>query len=187
MTTNFAISVMAEDRVGIIHAVSLKISELGGDIADLSQTVLSGYFAMILLTSLPDTISENQLITKLKEADALLDVELDISIKKLAALPKKQNATVAQNAYVLTASGRDRVGFVAAVTGFCAAHGINILDLDTRAADDTYMMLLLVDLNDIDLKATHTALKAFSAENAMSVTLQHHDVFQATQEVSMPL
>lgn len=187
MTNNYAISVMAEDRVGIIHAVSQKISELGGNIADLSQTVLSSYFTMILLTSLPETVRKDQLIVKLKEADAQLGVELDISIKTLDVLPTKQNATIAQNAYVLTASGKDRIGFVAAVTGFCAEHGINILDLDTRAVDGTYMMLLLVDLNDADLKTTQTALKTFSAENTMSVTLQHHDVFQATQEVSMPL
>jgi glycine cleavage system transcriptional repressor len=187
MTSHYAISVMAEDRIGIIHAVSQKISELGGDIADLSQTVLSGYFAMILLTSLPETVSKDQLITKLTEPDAQLGGELDISIKVLDALPIKQNAAIAHNAYVFTASGKDRIGFVAAVTGFCAERSINILDLDTRVVDDTYMMLLLVDLNDIDLKATQTALKTFSAENAMSVTLQHHDVFQATQEVSMPL
>jgi predicted amino acid-binding ACT domain protein len=105
----------------------------------------------------------------------------------LDLLPTKQNAAIAQNTYVLTASGKDRIGFVAAVTGFCAEHGINILDLDTRAVDGTYMMLLLVDLNDADLKTTQTDLKTFSAENTMSVTLQHHDVFQATQEVSMPL
>ncbi|MEL7234898.1 MAG: ACT domain-containing protein, partial [Chloroflexota bacterium] len=142
MTENYAISVMAEDRVGIIHAVSQKISDMGGDIADLSQTVLSSYFAMILLTSLPDGTGGEQLFAGLKSVEADLGVSLDISIKALDTLPTREPAQPS-DAYVLTASGADRIGFVAAITGFCAAHGINILDLDTRAADGTYLMILL--------------------------------------------
>ncbi|MEM6285175.1 MAG: ACT domain-containing protein [Chloroflexota bacterium] len=186
MTNNFAISVMAEDRVGIIHAVSQKISEMGGDIADLSQTVLSSYFAMILLTSLPDDVTEGVLLSGLKSAEADVGVSLDVSIKALDTLPTKQPAQPA-DAYVLTASGTDRIGFVAAVTGFCAEHGINILDLDTRAADGTYLMILLVDPGPADLTTLQQEIREFSTQQNMSVTLQHHDVFQATQEVRMPL
>ena len=40
---------MWRDRVGIIHDIASRIAELQGNIADLSQTVVSGYFTMILV------------------------------------------------------------------------------------------------------------------------------------------
>ena len=41
--------VTGKDSKGIVAKVSAKCVELGANIADISQTVMSGYFAMILL------------------------------------------------------------------------------------------------------------------------------------------
>ena len=43
------ISVTGKDGVGIVAKVSTSCAEYGANIIDISQTVLDGYFAMILI------------------------------------------------------------------------------------------------------------------------------------------
>ena len=56
----FFLSISSRDRIGIVYQVSSAISELGGDIADLRQSVLRGHFTMILLASFPDTVTQRE-------------------------------------------------------------------------------------------------------------------------------
>ena len=45
------ISVTGKDGVGIVSKVSSKCADCGANIIDISQTVLDGYFAMIMLVN----------------------------------------------------------------------------------------------------------------------------------------
>ncbi|MBN4071716.1 ACT domain-containing protein [Desulfotalea psychrophila] len=49
MSKQVVISVMSKDRPGIIADVTTVIYDLGGDLADLNQSVLGGYFTMLLI------------------------------------------------------------------------------------------------------------------------------------------
>jgi predicted amino acid-binding ACT domain protein len=96
------------------------------------------------------------------------------------------NAGGKEHRYVLTASGRDRIGFVASVSSFCARQNINILDLSTAVSDGSYTMILLVDLSRCpDLAEMRRQLKAFAQESGLRLVLQHYDIFKATNEVSV--
>lgn len=46
------ISVTGKDGVGIVAKVSVKCTECGANIIDISQTVLDGYFAMIMIAEI---------------------------------------------------------------------------------------------------------------------------------------
>lgn len=48
------ISVTGKDGVGIVAKVSVKCTECGANIVDISQTVLDGYFAMILIAEISE-------------------------------------------------------------------------------------------------------------------------------------
>ena len=48
------ISVTGKDGVGIVAKVSAKCAECGANIIDISQTVLDGYFAMIMLAEISE-------------------------------------------------------------------------------------------------------------------------------------
>ena len=43
------VTVIGKDKVGIIAKVSGKLSELGVNVEDISQTVMQGYFAMMMM------------------------------------------------------------------------------------------------------------------------------------------
>ena len=188
MTTNkFAISIMSKDRVGIVHEVAQAIAGLQGDIADLSQTVLRGYFTMILFAAFPENITTDAVQRKLKALNKASPHPLEISIHPVGngLPPEPIDQPDQRDAYVLTASGPDRIGFVAGVTAFCAEHNLNILDLSTTATDGTYVMVLLIDLSRCrNCHRLRDELAQFGEEANLNLVLQHYDIFRATNEIS---
>jgi len=183
----FVISILSRDRVGIIYEVSKAISELQGNIAEIRQSVLCGYFSMILLAAFPPGVTQRDIERKLAEVDAHSETAIDAAVKR-AEPGVDTGAPNPANAYVLTATGADRVGFVATVTSFCAAHEINILDLSTTVSDGAYVMILLVDLNRFaSIADVRRDLQQFSQEKKLKIVLQHYDIFKAVNEINLPV
>jgi len=180
--TNAIISILAADRIGLIHDITRVISELGGDLADTRQQILEGYFSMILAAAFPKTIS----LDLVRERLSAIDPETPLTVTIHPAPAPEQDNSPPRATHVLTARGDDRIGFVALVSGFCARHGINILDLSTTGSGSTYTMILLVDLSACpDQQKMLDALEAFNREHGLNLLLQHHDIFRATNEIRM--
>lgn len=182
-TNQYIISVMAADRVGIIHDITKTISALKGDLTDTRQQVLQGYFTMILYGSFPEEVSRQTIREQLLGIDQKNPFE--ISIKPVNQGKDESPSKPAQN-YVLTARGTDRIGFVALVSGFCSEHKINILDLSTTGQGETYTMILLVDLSQCaSMEKLRAELKQLEQRHDLSLLLQHRDIFKATNEIRM--
>lgn len=183
---HFVISVMSRDRVGIVYDVSNAISKLNGDIADIRQSVLRGHFTMILYASFTAPVTADEIKKTLLAAGSSSAAPLEIGVKPVTDLDSTAETAPPENTYVLTASGKDRIGFVASVSQFCAENNINILDLSTTVADDLYIMILLVDLSRCSsIDAIRRRLKAFEQQTELQLVLQHYDIFKATNEIKI--
>jgi glycine cleavage system transcriptional repressor len=184
----YVVSIMSRDRVGIVHEISGAICDLGGNIADIRQSVLCGYFTMILLASFPPSVSQRAIERKLSEVDARSDTAIDAAVKKVEEYTPPTNPSNLETAYVLTATGKDRIGFVATVSDFCVRHNINILDLSTTIIDGDYVMILIIDLNCCtSISDMRSDLVKFSQDTGLKVVLQHYDIFRAMNEINLPL
>ena len=184
----FVISIISRDRIGIIYDVSQAISELEGNIADVRQSVLCGYFTMILLASFPPDVTQRSIERKLAEADSHSESAIEAVVRKADKNAVTSGASTPENAYVLTATGQDRVGFVALMTSFCVRHNINILDLSTTTSDGAYVMILVIDLNHCaSISDVRHSLQQFSQENSIKAVLQHYDIFRALHEINLPI
>ncbi len=182
----FVISITTRDRVGIIYEVTKAISELGGNIADIRQSILCGYFTMILLASFPPGTTQRSIEIKLAETDSNSESAIKAMVRKADALDSC--TPMPENAYVLTATGHDRIGFVAMITSFCAKRNINIIDLSTTISDGAYVMILVIDLNHIEsIDTMRRELQKFSQENGIRAVLQHYDIFRAVNEINLPI
>ena len=183
----FVITILSRDRVGIIADVSRAISELEGDIADLRESVLRGYLTMIFLARFPASQTAETLQQALQQINNQnKTTPLDIIVRPADdALPADQSA-IPPDAYVLTATGPDRIGFVASVSGFCASNGINILDLSTAVSDGSYTMILLVDISKCcEAAEVRRQLQVLSQETGLNLVLQHYAIFKATNEIGL--
>ena len=125
------ITVLARDHVGIIADVSRAMSKREGDIADLRESVLRGYLTMMLLATFPASFTPEAIRQRLLALNAQDVPPLDILVHSAEDARPATSSDIPPHAYVLTATGRDRIGFVASVSEFCARHNLNILDLAT--------------------------------------------------------
>jgi glycine cleavage system transcriptional repressor len=184
----FIISITTRDRVGIIHEVTKAISELGGNIADIRQSILCGYFTMILLASFPKGTTQRSVERKLAEADSNSESAIEALVRKADDDAITSSTSMPETAYVLTATGHDRIGFVATMTSFCVTHNINIIDLSTTISDGAYVMILIIDLNHIaSVSDMRRDLQKFSQDNGIKAVLQHYDIFKAVNEINLPV
>ncbi len=59
MANEFVLTMTAANRAGILSAVTRAMSDLDGDLRELSQTVVRGYFTMIFSAEFPDDLTED--------------------------------------------------------------------------------------------------------------------------------
>jgi glycine cleavage system transcriptional repressor len=185
MPKQLVISVMAKDRPGIVADVTGAISDFKGNLADLSQTTLCGYFTMILVASFPDKTSMEKLREALSEkgGNGKPEGSFEIGIKETKVL-KREESSPSESMYILTADGEDQIGLVAKVSAFCREHKINILDLSTRAENERYTMILLLDMSSVkSLSGIRKELGEFSLKTGLNTELQHRDIFVVTNEI----
>jgi len=171
------ISVMSQDRPGIVAEVTEGISSLGGNLADLRESVLCGYFTMLLVADFPPEVSLEQVESTLATATSS---KVSVALHE-GSLEEIDNT---ENAYVLSAIGRDRVGLVAQVSRFCCDRGVNIVDLASHVESDQYTMMLQVDLSNIQsLETFEEDLSNLGKTSGLNLVLQHNDIFRATNEI----
>lgn len=72
------ITVVGKDKTGIVAGVATKISELGLNIDDISQTVLDDYFTMMAVVSSDDKQDFTFLRTELDAFGQTLHVKINI-------------------------------------------------------------------------------------------------------------
>ena len=73
------ISVTGKDGVGIVAKVSAKCAECGANIIDISQTVLDGYFAMIMIVEISEiTVDFGNFVDNMAEAGKAYGLQINV-------------------------------------------------------------------------------------------------------------
>jgi len=186
MKKHMIISVMSKDRPGIIASITGAIYHLGGDLADLNQTVLCGYLTMILSASFDSEVTKEDLVAAISHIKT--DCPFEVSIKELSATLAIDTEEPPAETYILTVQGPNKVGIVHGISQFCFDHNINILDLATTLKNGQYTMALQLDLRrcSVDLEKLQKELGVYSRQSDLTVMIQHNDIFRVTHEISMP-
>lgn len=185
----FVVSVMFRDRVGIVAEVSSIVERLGGNLADVSQTVMRGYFTMILMASFPAGVSEEDIRRQFADSALLAGAQIGVlSCAPEEAVPL-DNAAVAvpENSagrYVLTASGPDRPGLVRAFSSFLRQRSISIIDLTSVVARGEYTMVWLISLpSGTEVCRLQRELAEELNHLKMRIGLRHQAIFARTNEI----
>jgi len=186
MKKHMIISVMSKDRPGIIASITGAIYHLGGDLADLNQTVLCGYLTMILSASFDGEVTKEDLVAAISHIKT--ESKFEVSIKELSSSSDNATEEPPSETYILTVQGPNKAGIVHGISQFCFDHNINILDLATTLKKDQYTMALQLDLRrcSFELETLQKELYDYARKNDLTVMIQHNDIFQVTHEISMP-
>jgi glycine cleavage system transcriptional repressor len=175
------ISVLSPDRVGIIAAVTRAVYELGGNVDAMSETVMRGYFTFILTVRFPDRLPLDGIRQRI--ASTGHPDELSVSIQERRAEAPAPGGAEGEE-FVLTIMGEDRPGIISRISQYLAGRGINIQDLYASAEGDRFMLVGQVTVpRQRDIRQVQIDLEALWPGGTHRVSLQHVDIFVATNEI----
>ena len=86
---------------------------------------------------------------------------------------------------VITVIGKDMVGILAKVSGECAEHGINVLEVTQSILQDMCAMIMIVDISQSDSDFTEFSdkLGKMGSDMGLSIHAMHEDIFNAMHTI----
>ena len=180
----YVLNVMSDDHPGIVAAVTGAVESLGGNIDACSQTVLGGFFTLIMIVSVPQQLQPEQL------ADRVRGAESSGAPYQVLVRPAVESQTLAfaeaSDRFVVTAFGKDQPGIVRRFSQYLAGKDINIVDLYGEQRGEQFVLIGQVQIPvRFDIQMLQADLEQLGTELGFTVKLQHQDVFVATNQLRM--
>lgn len=179
MSPCYLITITAQNRAGILAAVTTALAELGGDMQYTSQSVVQGMFSMTIAAQFPPHRSLEVI------KDHLFHVgrpyEMDALIRPIQILPDSREA--AGKRYFLTVNGQDAPGVVRTISAMLAQELVDIEQMHASPdAPGTFSMLMVLTMPEtVDLLSLNSDLELFAALNGLMITLQSVNEFSASE------
>lgn len=180
-TVRYVISVLIPDRVGILRDIATAVTDLGGNIGGISQTVVAGYFTVTLAAEFPASIPAGRLREDIRERFAGDRATVEVVLHDGARGAAHRDGG---DPYIVTLTGPDRRGVLKAVTTFLAGHGINIEAWYVGSGAHAFTHVGEVTMPPhLDLKQVQDELREAVAPVGQTACLQHANIFRATNEI----
>lgn len=121
-----AVTVVGNDRPGIVAGVTKVLFEAGCNLLDASSTILHGHFSMMLIVSVPADRSPDELEDRLGRVGD--EMHLLVSVRSV----EHAASEVVPATHMVSVYGADQPGIVFKVTQLLADCGVNITALSSR-------------------------------------------------------
>ncbi len=182
MPRDFVLTVMSLDRVGIVADVAGAVAELGGNIDAISQTVMRGYFTIIITVHFDESVDAGQLAGAVRGSGS--PGELEVSVKERAVL-EPPPVVAGGERFILTLSGPDRRGIIHRICRYLASRNINIDDLYAHCEGAGFMLIAQLQVPaDLEVERLQMDVESLWPDEQMRASLQHENVFLATNDVA---
>jgi len=177
------VSVLGQDRPGIVATVSKILYSHGCNIEDLTQTILQTEFAAILLVDCPVSCLD-ALNDDLKQAFE----PLGLSVVVRTAAPPSDRGAQPTKPLVVTTSGPDCLGQVARVSEVIRNAGGNISELKavshTETDDPRFIMIFEIDFPaSLDHAMLRRDLEAACRDLGLDYSVQHREIFECINRI----
>ncbi len=177
----YVLSVIGEDRIGIVSEVTQYLFKKGFNIVDIEQSVIHSQFTMVLLIQSflgrPD-------FSRLRRDVQLLarKLKMKITITPLHEFKGLRLAETKQP-YVLTILGTDRPGVVASFSSLFAKHHCNIERIKMIARGELLAMEMAVDLHHARFPELRKEISETAKMIGMDVVVQPEHLFKKRKKV----
>jgi ACT domain-containing protein len=84
---------------------------------------------------------------------------------------------------IVTVTGVDHPGIVAAVTNLLAAADANIEDISQTIVSELFTMIMIVNIRSANFEELKNGLDAIGASQGVRITVQHEDIFRYMHRV----
>lgn len=185
METKIVITVLGQDRPGIIARITEVLFEQDCNVENVSQTILQSEFSGIFIVSTPESLTIDALRGLL--INRTHDLGLHIYIKAFQTAPPGP-ASTAGDPFVITTQGPDRKGLVAAITAIIAGYGVNVTNLQAvfKGGDDPTRNIMIYEVcipPGADRAALTRDLNRKAADLGLQLSIQHRKIFEAINRI----
>ena len=176
----YVLNVMSDDHPGIVASVGKAVAEMDGNMDAISQTVLEGYFTLIMIVSFAEPLDHDKLAADIGQANPGLQV-------MIRPLPPTVKADVENfDRFVVTVFGEDKPGIVLRFTQYLAGKDINIIDLFGGRKDDEFVLIGQVEIpKQFEVGHLQADLEEMGRDEGYTVRLQHENIFVATNQLRL--
>ena len=86
---------------------------------------------------------------------------------------------------VITVTGKDAVGIIAAVSNECAAQSANIIDITQTVLSDYFVMIMLVNIDELKMSFSEfvDTLDALGKSKNLDIHTMHEDIFNTMHKI----
>lgn len=182
MSRDYVISVMSVDRVGIIAGLSEAIFEFDGNVDALSQTVMRGYFTVIVTAHFESDVGREEIAQAVRDKGESGELGVLVTERELSV--SEQPVVDDADRFILTMEGPDEKGIVRSITSYLASRNINIEDLYAAIEADNFLLIAQLELpSKLEIERLQVDIENIWPGPDVQLSLQHEDVFLATNEV----
>jgi glycine cleavage system transcriptional repressor len=176
----YVLNVMADDHPGIVAAITRAVSQRGGNIDACSQTVVEGYFTLIMVISFDQPVDPEALAAEIRGSTSN---GFQVVARPYQPVTKPVGKT---DRFVLTAFGKDKPGIVRRFSEYLAGKDINITDFFAHREGNDFLLIGQLEIPVAhDLALLQADLEQIAAELAFTVKLQHENIFVATNQLRL--
>lgn len=180
----YVLDVVSDDHPGIVAAVTDAVESLGGNIDACSQTVLGGYFTLIMIVSMPQPVEPDRLAEQVRRAGST-DSQFQVLVRPVVTAARLAPAHSCDR-FVITAFGKDQPGIVRRFSQYLAGKDINIVDLYGDRKGDEFVLIGQLEVPmKWDIRMLQTDLEQMGQELGFAVKMQHENVFVATNQLRL--
>jgi len=86
---------------------------------------------------------------------------------------------------VISVTGRDNVGIIAAVSAYCAENGVNIIDITQSVLQEYFAMIMLAEIDRLTVPFSQfvDGLAALGREKGLEIHTMHEDIFNTMHHI----
>lgn len=177
----FVISVLVADRAGILRDATTAVTDMGANIDGITQTVVEGYFTVLLTASFKEACTA-------EDVRRPMDLAFEGEQATIVVLPydagKTARPPVDGESYIVSLTGENRPGTMKTITSFLAERGINIEDWEVKfdGTQVTHIGQVTVP-HRLDIKQLQHDFHHLTASVPLDSGIQHENIFRAISEV----
>lgn len=86
---------------------------------------------------------------------------------------------------VITVIGKDTVGILHKVSGICANHKANVIEVTQSVLQDMFAMIMMVDISEIssDFSSLSDEMGALGKSEGLAIHCMHEDIFNSMHKI----
>ena len=185
MMKKIVISILGQDRPGIIAAVSRALFLADCNIENVSQTILQAEFSGIFIASIPANRSASDLRSHLEKALAPLKQHVYV---KYLEYDKGDYPFDESEPFIIVTKGPDRKGLVAGITEVIARFGANVTNMQAvfEGGEDPDKNVTIYEVDvptQIDQQKFHEDLRNRANELGLNLSVQHRNIYEAINRI----